>query len=83
MVHEEFGRNFDLDRWKITNSGSMLKITECGGFDMLGGFGQLSSHILKTTLNFDGYEFTNIKIEARFHFIDKWSGHTAYAKLVP
>ena len=59
----------------------MLKITECGGFYMLGGYGQLSSHKLKTSLSFEGYEFKNIKIEARFHFIDAWTGHTGYAKI--
>ena len=26
-------------------------------------------------------EFENIKIESRFHFIDAWAGHTAYAKI--
>ena len=50
MVHEEFGRNFDLDRWSFVNSGNILKVTECGGFNMLGGYGQLSDHKLRTKL---------------------------------
>lgn len=81
MIHEEFGTNFDLDKWKLTNSGAMLKITECGGFHLLGGYGQLSMHKLSTTISLDGYEFDHIKIDARFHFIDAWSGHTAYVKV--
>lgn len=48
---------------------------------MMGGYGEFSSHKLQTKLKFEGYEFSKIKIEARFHFIDKWNGSTAYCKI--
>ena len=74
MVHEEVGSSFDLSNWDLPKSGDLLATTKCGGYDMLGGYGKLSVHKLRTTVSLAGYNYDMIKIEARFHFIDAWSG---------
>lgn len=48
---------------------------------MLGGYGQLSSEKIQTVINLDNYDYSHLKIEALFHFIDAWSGESAYLKI--
>ena len=82
MVHEEIGDFFDLRRWDIIDKkGQDIDTTECGGFKLLGGYGQLSTQKLITSIDLSEYDFTMIKIEGVFHFIDAWSGQTAYLRL--
>ena len=48
---------------------------------MIGGFGELSTDKLQVAISLSQYKFENIRIEAVFHFLDSWTGQTAYLKL--
>lgn len=44
MIHEENGDTFNLNNWEIIDEkGKVLKITQCGGLKILGGYGELST----------------------------------------
>lgn len=77
---------FKLERWSVTSSSddtdkTQPVLTQCGALTLLGGYGQLSSHKLSTALDLSPYTFTQLKLEATFHFLDAWTGHTAYLRL--
>ncbi|CDW76727.1 UNKNOWN [Stylonychia lemnae] len=82
MIHEEVSGQFDLSKWTLLNGkGKTLKQTKCGGYTLLGGYGELSLEKLQTQISLANYKYSNVKIEAVFHFIDAWSGQTAYMRL--
>lgn len=82
MIHEESSEIFDIGRWiVIGGQGRELRLTECGGYTMLGGYGELSTQKLQTIVSLANYKYDRIKIEAAFHFIDAWSGQTAFLRL--
>jgi hypothetical protein len=61
-----------------TNSST----TTCGNSEkaMLGGCGKFANgEVSKTFRNLPAH--SSIRLRANFHFIDKWGGETAYAKL--
>lgn len=46
MIHEETADSFDVSKWEVKNAPSgcaALVITRCGGIQLLGGYGILSS----------------------------------------
>ena len=45
MVHEEANGMFDLTKWSLVGDtkGQILKVTQCGPTQMIGGFGELST----------------------------------------
>ena len=47
---------------------------------MIGGYGQTSGDSLTTTVSLSGYQYSQVRVEAIFHFIDAWSGQTAFLK---
>jgi hypothetical protein len=58
MIHEEISDNFDIEKWHIPSDLSRkLEITKCNGVSMLGGYGQLSSEKIQTTLNMRNYNY--------------------------
>ena len=57
--------------------------TSCGegNLQMLGGFGAFAGgEVQKLFVRLDS-PHTELRLKATFHFIDRWSGETAYAKL--
>eukprot|EP00347_Sterkiella_histriomuscorum_P015616 403356353 len=84
MIHEESGDTFDLKKWSVVdNLSKKFEMSNCGGLPMLGGYSQLSSETLSTTVSLKNYDaFTHLKFEALFHFIDAWSGETAFMRLL-
>lgn len=69
VVHEGF--------WTEAKGWSMNQVTTCGGVNILGGYGVLSRGTLNKTFS-DLPEHSKIRIVSTFHFIDAWTGETAY-----
>jgi hypothetical protein len=54
--------------------------TTCGGYALLGGFGQFAGgEVKKTFANLT--EHSQVRVVATFHFIDSWQGETAFARV--
>eukprot|EP00298_Acanthocystis_sp_HF-20_P028650 c7441_g1_i1.p1 GENE.c7441_g1_i1~~c7441_g1_i1.p1 ORF type:complete len:259 (-),score=106.20 c7441_g1_i1:30-806(-) len=70
--------NFNLGATGWSNSST----TTCGNPDkmILGGCGKFANgEVSKTYFNLPAHDV--IRVKANYHFIDKWGGETAYAKL--
>ena len=88
VAKEDFSGEDGLDGWKaLLLRGSDIGATEatvgkskCVGNHFLGGHCKTSSHSLFKTFN-NLPEHTEIRVKARFHFIDQWNGENAYLKV--
>eukprot|EP00331_Platyophrya_macrostoma_P004245 CAMPEP_0176422996 /NCGR_PEP_ID=MMETSP0127-20121128/10038_1 /TAXON_ID=938130 /ORGANISM="Platyophrya macrostoma, Strain WH" /LENGTH=282 /DNA_ID=CAMNT_0017803897 /DNA_START=51 /DNA_END=899 /DNA_ORIENTATION=+ len=64
--------------WNTPTGWTINNITTCGGLNLLGGYGILSqSAVLNKTFS-DIPEHSSIRIISTFHYIDAWTGETAY-----
>lgn len=81
MIAEE---NF----WEEPKGWNINKTTKCGSVFMLGGYGVLASQRLEKTFEEEfrdphktSASHTTVRITGEFHFIDAWSGETAFIQL--
>merc|ERR1711998_18381 len=76
-------------QWKLVSQENFDKgalgwsndtTTTCGGYALLGGFGQFAGgEVKKTFANLT--EHTQVRVVATFHFIDSWRGETAFSRV--
>lgn len=59
MVHEETGDSFDLTKWTVNGGkgGQTLQVTECAGYKLLGGYGQLSKEKVQVQISLANYNY--------------------------
>jgi len=90
VVKEDFSGENGLDGWKAlllrgsdigssTEEATVGK-SKCVGNHFLGGHCKASSHSLFKTFN-NLPPHTEVRVKARFHFIDQWNGENAYLKV--
>ena len=90
VAKEDFSGEEGLDGWKSlllrgsSVGGDAAEATvgksKCVGNHFLGGHCKASSHTLSKI--FDSLPpHTEVRVKARFHFIDKWNGENAYLKV--
>jgi len=66
--------------WQEPTGWTINKISTCGGINMLGGF-SITSGTENSKKFKDLPAHKKIRITATFHFIDAWTGETAYMKV--
>jgi hypothetical protein len=76
VYHDSFTNG--TDGWTV-NTGPPVTTSTCGGVTLLGGPCQTSSHILSKT--FELPRHAQVKVTARFHFLDNWDDDTAWMSL--
>jgi len=60
-------------------SGPPIQTSQCGGVTLIGGPCKTSYHVLSKTYQLPRH--AQVKVTARFHFIDNWDDDTAYMSL--
>eukprot|EP01016_Furgasonia_blochmanni_P040152 TRINITY_DN5091_c0_g2_i2.p2 TRINITY_DN5091_c0_g2~~TRINITY_DN5091_c0_g2_i2.p2 ORF type:complete len:237 (+),score=39.39 TRINITY_DN5091_c0_g2_i2:159-869(+) len=66
--------------WTEPQGWNLIQTTVCGGLTMLGGYCVLSTgEIEKLYVGLPRHRM--LRVKASFHFIDAWTGETAYMKL--
>jgi len=65
---------------KSTEGWSHTSVTTCGGVTMLGGYCQFAQgEVTRTVSGLPAH--SQLRIQATYHFIDRWVGETAFMKL--
>ena len=83
--YEENFSNFNVSNWKTNQKNSQEpKIQKCGSVTLLGGYCELSKQKLTFAFPFELQKLQNfetIKLRVGFHFIDSWTGQSAFLKV--